>query len=728
MQETAKSARVFRFGVFEVDAATGELRKQGLRIRMQDQPAQFLLMLLDRAGEVVSREEIRRKLWPPDTFVDFDQGLGASLRKLRQALGDDAETPRYIETIPKQGFRFVAPVERISTLPQGATAVLPIRAILPPAPEAHREFPQTQRHVSAWWAILPVACVLSFFLGWLLHIFRAAPVGLRVSAYTKITYDGAPKTLIGTDGSRLYFESMWSDSIGQVGVTGGAISTIPVPIPYFAFPEDVSLDGSNFLISTDEKGFVLDRPQWNVRVPGGSLRRLPDGGGAAFSPDGNSVAFQTAEGELWAVRSDGSGAQKLVSGQSFPSLIESSADGSTRFFSGRVAWSPDRSQLRFGSHDRLWEVSSSGANLHEVIPGWHLSSSQCCGSWTLDGRFFVFLDVTRGPIAQPEIWALSERRGLIPRPPAQPVQLTTGPIGWGQPIPGRDGKKIFATGNTHRGALSRFDQRTGQFQPFLDGISAQFVSFSKDGQFVAYVSYPEGALWRANRDGTNPVQLTDPPINAMLPRWSPDGSQILFTDFSAGQIDAFLVAASGGSPQRLLPENHEQLVDPNWSPDGKKVVFTTAGPFNRKGNLRILDLATHQVAIVSGSDGIYSPRWSPDGRYIAAMPVDATGLMIFDLESQQWSELVPKDTQGTVGFPSWSRDGKFIYFLRIAASGDKGIFRIRAGGGDPERFAALKSIDLGGWWSWMGLDPGDAPLVMRDTGSNDIYALTLEQE
>ncbi len=584
MQETVKSARVFRFGVYEVDAATGELRKQGMRIRLQEQPAQFLLMLLDHAGELVSREEIRRKLWPPGTFVDFDQGLGASLRKLRQALGDDAETPRYIETIPKQGFRFVAPVERISAPPQAATAVLPIRAIAPPAPQAPPEFPQKKRNVSALWAVLAAACVLSFFLGWLLHVFRTAPVGLSVSAYTKITYDGVPKTLIGTDGSRLYFDSTWSDSIGQVSVTGGAISTVPVPIPYFAFPEDVSPDGSNFLIATNEKGFVLNRPQWNVRVSGGSLRRLPDGGGAAFSPDGNSVAFETAEGELWTARSDGSGAQKLVSGQSFPSLIESSAEGSTRFFSGRVAWSPDGGHLRFGSHDRLWEVSSSGANLHEVIPGWHLSSSQCCGSWTPDGRFFVFLDITRGPVAQPEIWALSERRGLIPRPPAPPVQLAAGPIGWGQPIPGRDGKKIFATGNTHLGALARFDQRTGQFQPFLAGISAQFVSFSKDGQYVAYVSYPAGVLWRANRDGTNPVQLTDPPINAMLPRWSPDGSQILFTDFSGGQMNAFLVAATGGSPQRLLPDDHEPLVDPNWSPDGKKIVFTTAGPFNRKGN------------------------------------------------------------------------------------------------------------------------------------------------
>ena len=131
---------------------------------------------------------------------------------------------------------------------------------------------------------------------------------------------------------------------------------------------------------------------------------------------------------------------------------------------------------------------------------------------------------------------------------------------------------------------------------------------------------------------------------------------------------------------------------------------------------------------MAGSDGIYSPRWSPDGRYIAAMPVDATSLKIFDLESQQWSEPVRRETLGTLAFPSWSRDSKSIYFTCIAASGDKGIFRIRAGGGDPERVASLKSIDLGGRWGWMGLDPGDAPLVLRDTGSNDIYALTLEQK
>ena len=718
MQETAESARVYRFGVFEVDAATGELRKQGLRIRLQEQPAQFLLLLLDRAGEVVSRKEIRRSLWPPDTFVDFDQGLGAALSKLRQALGDDAETPRYIETIPKRGFRFVAPVERISALPQGAIAVLPIRAVEPPTPEAHPKPPQTRRRPFAWWAALGAACVLCFVLGWLLHIGRAARVGLHVTTYTQITYDGAQKTLVGTDGNRLYFDSAATGPIAQVAVTGGAISAIPVLVPDFAFPEDVAPDGSNFLIATNEKGFVLDRPQWNVRVPGGSLRPLPDGGNAAFSPDGNSVAYQTAQGGLWVVRSDGSGAHILASGPPFFSPV--APPDSTRPLFGRVAWSPDGSVLRFGNGGRLWEISASGANLHEVIPAWHRSSTQCCGSWTPDGEFFVFLDIPRGPLAPPEIWALFESSGLLRSRPAEPVRLTTGPMAWGQPIPGRDGKKIFATGKTRRGELLRFDLKTRQFQPFLGGISAHMVSFSKDGQFVAYVSFPEGILWRANRDGSNPVQLTEPPIHPLLPRWSPDGTQILFTNFAPSPPEACVVAARGGNPQTLIPGG-----DPNWSADGKKAVFSTANPFNPNGNVRILDLATRQIAAVPGSERIYSPRWSPDGRFIAALPIGGTGLKIFDLESQKWSTLIQKDS---VGFPSWSRNGQFIYFLHIAATGDKGIFRIRASGGDPERVASLKGLDLGGWWGWMGLDPDDVPLVLRDTGSNDIYALTLEQK
>ena len=186
VQETAKSARVFRFGVFEVDAATGELRKQGLRIRLQEQPSQLLLMLLERAGEVVGREEICRKLWPPDTFVDFDQSLGTALRKLRQALSDDAETPHYIETIPKHGFRFVAPVERISATNS------------PPSPETKPEPHRPLGVPILWWAAFAATCVLSLFLGWMMYTRQSAGDGQQSHAPNPLVHPATIRLVLRT--------------------------------------------------------------------------------------------------------------------------------------------------------------------------------------------------------------------------------------------------------------------------------------------------------------------------------------------------------------------------------------------------------------------------------------------------------------------------------------------------------------------------------------------------
>jgi cholera toxin transcriptional activator len=100
-----------RFGIFEVDSQSGELRRHGLKIKLQEQPFQALVMLLERAGEVVTREQLQRKLWPADTFVDFDRGLNRAINRLRDALGDDSNNPRFIETLPQRGYRFIVPVE-----------------------------------------------------------------------------------------------------------------------------------------------------------------------------------------------------------------------------------------------------------------------------------------------------------------------------------------------------------------------------------------------------------------------------------------------------------------------------------------------------------------------------------------------------------------------------------------------------------------------------------------
>jgi Tol biopolymer transport system component len=385
-----------------------------------------------------------------------------------------------------------------------------------------------------------------------------------------------------------------------------------------------------------------------------------------------------------------------------------------------LSCSPDGSIIRFTKESAIWEISSSGSNLRQLLPGWRTTHSQCCGSWFPDGTFFVFLS---GP--GPQIWALDEQRGLFGKKPAQPVQLTSGPIRWGNPISSKDGKKIFASGRTSRGELVRFDPQSRQLRPFLAGISAEFVSFSKDGQAVAYVSYPDGILWRAKVDGSERVQLSEPPIYPRSLSWSPDGTQILFVDSSSeGRAEVWIVSSQGGGLRRLLPTDTAQETDPNWSPDGRDIVFSTSeeGGGDRNSTIRILDFVTLQVTTVPGSVGMYSPHWSPDGHALNALSFDASSLHIFDTQTQRWSTLY----KGELAFPAWSEDSHSIFFMKYRS--DPGVFRIRMKGVEPERIVDLKDVNTTGFYGlWLGLDPTDAPLLLRDVGTDDIYALTLEQ-
>jgi len=176
-----------------------------------------------------------------------------------------------------------------------------------------------------------------------------------------------------------------------------------------------------------------------------------------------------------------------------------------------------------------------------------------------------------------QIWALDERRGLFRRPAAEPVQLTSGPTNWGSPIPSKDGRKIFASGFIDRGELVRFDSKSGHFEPFLKGISAEFVDFSRDGKSVVYVSFPEGILWRANLDGSKPVHLPSRPCihcsRAGRPTDPKSCSWLTPPVAPLGPI--FIVSSMGGTPRLLLPEEENGAEDdPNWSPDGRKIAFS----------------------------------------------------------------------------------------------------------------------------------------------------------
>jgi len=384
-----------------------------------------------------------------------------------------------------------------------------------------------------------------------------------------------------------------------------------------------------------------------------------------------------------------------------------------------ITWSPDNSRLRFDSSETVgtvgqrveWEVSADGGNRHRLLEGWHNPPDECCGSWTPDGKFFIFQ-------SQGQIWALPEKTFLHRHP--QPIALTSSPMTLSSPLPSKDGKKLFLVGRTYRGELMRYDSRSNQFVPFLGGISAEFLDFSKDGQWVTYVSYPDGTLWRSRFDGSERMQLTYPPIYPLLPRWSPDGKTILFFEFARGAdkpARMYEISPDGGSPRLVLPEDHSQQLDPNWSPDGSKIIFANESN-DPSSAIHILDLATHKTTDLPGSAGLYSPRWSPDARYISAFSSDSKTLLLFDLQTQKWTELAT----GSLSWLNWSHDSKYVYVLD--SRGKNAVVRIRIAGKELEQVADLKNLSSTGRYSTdLALTPDDSPLLLHDSGTQDVYSV-----
>ena len=303
----------------------------------------------------------------------------------------------------------------------------------------------------------------------------------------------------------------------------------------------------------------------------------------------------------------------------------------------------------------------------------------------------------------------------------KPVALTSSPLSLSAPLPSRDGKKLFLIGQTYRGQLMRYDTKSAQFAPFLNGVSAEYIAFSKDGQWVAYVSFREGTLWRSRLDGSERLQLTYPPMYPVLPRWSPDGKRIIFFEFTSGSnkpARMYEISSEGGSPRALLPDDPNQQLDPNWSPDGSKIIF--AGESNNPSSaIHILDVATRKVSDVPGSQGLYSPRWSPDGRYVSAFSSDSKTILLFDFKTQKWTDLAT----GSMGWLNWSRTtGEYVYVLDFV--GTDAVVRIRISDHKIERVVDIKTfVSTGRYGTALALTPDDALLLLHDTGSQDVYSV-----
>jgi hypothetical protein len=265
---------------------------------------------------------------------------------------------------------------------------------------------------------------------------------------------------------------------------------------------------------------------------------------------------------------------------------------------------------------------------------------------------------------------------------------------------------VFVHADKPGPALVRYDAAAERFTPFLEGVAAEGVDFSRDGQWVTYTSYPEGELWCGRIGSSERRRLTDAPLQAALPRWSPDGSRIAFTGRAPGQPwRIHLVSRDGGSVEVLGPE---EASDPGWTPDGRAILFgRLSGTSDAIGQI---ELDSRRQTIVPGSHGLFSPRPSPDGRYLAALGSSAYELRVLDLGSGSWSTM----TRVPASYPAWSRDGAWLHFR----SADGSFRRVDPATGREETVATARHLALAGgeWGAWSGLSPDGAPLVLRKGG------------
>jgi len=585
--------------------------------------------------------------------------------------------------------------------------------VSPPAAAvgAVREPALRQRHKLAPALAGVAALVAAIGVLWLLLRTPPAP---RAFGIHQITHTGHDKRLAGTDGARVYF----TDYVGghatpmAVLVLGGDAVPIPVTLKD-AWVVAVSPDNRELMVGSatpDGQHMTI----WRVPVLGGAPR--PVGNmvvdSADFTPDGRGMIYAKGP-DVYFANADGTGSRKLLSAPDIPFWFR---------------YSPDESRLRFTVWDKgrrrysIWEAAPDGSNLRRFLPDWNVGRELWRGTWTPDGKYYVFEAMVG---ESTNIWALREG-GLLGRRGREPVQLTTGPMQldrFTSPLVSKDSKKIFFVGTLTNPELSVYDSRLREFVPYLGGIPAESVDFSRDGRWVAYVRLPEGTLWRMKMDGTEQLQLTFPPMKVFLPRWSPDGKRLAFRDAPPDKHSKiYSIPLDGGAPEALTSGEHDEG-DPSWSPDGNLLVLAYGTDGSPDSSIQVLNLQTHTITELPGSKGIFSPRWSPDGRYVAALTTGDLNLMLFDFKTREWVKLGVSEA----GYPNWSKDGKDVYFAEESGRGFSRIEIATRRTEEVARYGEAHAVDcVAGAFSWFGITPDGSPLMARQAGAPEIYALDVD--
>lgn len=719
---TAPPSRIIRFGVFEINLATGELRQRGQKVKLQEQPFQILVALLERPGELVTREELHSKLWPADTFVDFDHGLNAAVKRLRDALGESAERPMFVETVARRGYRFIGNVEQSgATSPDlsrqsGPTldaekGLIPVQSLLE---TVSRPWSRNWRFALAGLVIVGVAGLTA---AWLLlrkelrsNVSNASPTLQRLT--TNPSQNGIIASAISPDGKYLAY----SDKTGvylrllSTGELHALLPNVSNVTSLAWFP-----DGSQLLASWATP--PENKQLWALSIVGGAPRQLSNEGWAAsVSPDGSQILFLKRADfaemghEIWVMRTNGADPRKLLS---FPEEQVATP-----------AWSPDGKWIayvknRFGPYAQetwieafnLEQGTSKTLLTGQSVEGWGMT-------WLPDGRLIYAIDEPLSIPNSSNFWTaridLSSGQFV-----EQPVRITSGDGFVVKPSTTADGKRLVFNRTRPQADIyvaefsaQRLQLGTPQQLTFDDADDLPF-DWTLDNKAVLFISSRTGTegIFRQRISETSAEMLVSDGERKKICRLSPDGTQVLYL-VSTNPADNFarvrLMRASvnGGPPQMVLEapglDNYQCSRSPaavcvfsqqnkgelafsifdlksgksreftnlqhpalgwNWSlsPDGALIAATVFGADENR--IRLLPVSGGPVRDlrVKGHTGFNSVDWAADskGLFVSSNPTGWRQSLLYVDLSGNARQIRQVDSI----WPNWavsSRDGKYV--------------------------------------------------------------------
>ena len=700
MAEAIPSSRFVRFGTFEVDLPAGELRKNGVKLKLTGQPFQVLTILLERAGEVVTREELQKRLWP-DTFVDVDHNLNTAINKIREVLGDSAESPRFVETLPRRGYRFIAPVEG------GETPVVPGGS----GPRQESRRPWRRRG-----AILVLILVLLAAVGLFIYTRRQVPESPAQRTLTRLTFDDGLQ--IGAtwspDGRFIAYSS---DRGGKFDIWVQAVSGgDPVQVtkgPGQNWQPDWSPDGKYIAYRSEEgEGGLYIVPAFG----GVSLERKIAAFGyyPRWSPDSSQILFQTHFTDLdnfYVVGVDGSAPREV-----FANLISHQAPQYAR----SAAWYPDGKRISLWAGERgpspnFWTISlatgvavkseiapeiarelaesagnESAGNEETLQPGTDETRGDFKFSWAPTGNAIYFERTFRGAT---NIWRMSIDSSTLRGVAIE--RMTTGPGLDAEPSLSSDGRKLAFTGEARkiRAWMFPFDANRGRVSGpgqavTSPGTEAWLLSLSRDGRKLAFGGSRAGKwyLWeKLLPDGPEAPVVADESNRRAFGVWSPDGTRLAYWRRSPSTDEGQIVqwSSKDRSEEPLTTPDHSKWVVFDWSPDGKWILAETE--LTAEGRSEIWQIpadagphaeATARKIIFGPGYYVYQSRFSLDGRWIVfeGLRLKPAGkesaLYVMRASGGPWIQIT--DGKNWDDKPRWSPDGRSIYFV----SGRGGFFNV----------------------------------------------------